>query len=293
MKIRTVLIAALITVLMTLMVLYGPFGSKKTEEGKTPEGPVAMAPRAPGAAPGKEELAATQAPTGELAAIPGQPPVAGVPAGPAAMDIITAARFNSDRIENGAPAGWELDKKSGTPAVTIDCEGNTCSLHLTSDGESSFGVKKGVSINIREYPVLNWRWKAITLPSNGDVRKKHTDDQALQIYVAFPATGWPEKLNTPVIGYIWDSEAPKGWTGRSPHLGGDKLRYVVVRNKTDQTGEWFTEKRNIYQDYQRLFRDLKGGQPLGPTKGISLYINSQHTGSPAEGCIAEIFFSRS
>jgi hypothetical protein len=130
------------------------------------------------------------------------------------------------------------------------------------------------------------------LPPGGDVRKSETDDQAAQIYLAFPAKGFPAKLNTPVIGYIWDNEAPKEWTGRSPQLGGGKMRYVVVRNRIDKLGSWYAEKRNIYHDYQKLFRDLQGGEPTGPTQGISLYINSQHTRSAAECYIGDIFFSR-
>jgi len=193
----------------------------------------------------------------------------------------------------GAPSGWALETKSGTPIVRLEPQENSFCLRLTSDSESSFGIKKEIRVDIREYPFINWRWKVNRLPKGGDVRSTDTDDQALQIYVAFPATGWPEALNTPVVGYIWDSEAPKGWTGRSAHTGGGMLRYVVVRNKTDRLGQWFTEKRNIYQDYQRLFSDVKGGQPPGPTRGLQLYINSQHTRTAAEGYVCEIYFSQS
>jgi hypothetical protein len=66
----------------------------------------------------------------------------------------------------------------------------------------------------------------------------------------------------------------------------------VVMNKSDKLDHWYAEKRNIYLDYQKLFRDLQGGEPAGPTQGISLYINSQHTKSAAECYIGDIFFSR-
>ena len=80
--------------------------------------------------------------------------------------------------------------------------------------------------------------------------------------------------------------------GRSPKVGADKLRYVVSRNGTDQMDTWYTEKRNIYADYRRLFKDVSGGEPRGPTKGIALYIDSQDTKSQAEGQIGEVYFSR-
>lgn len=206
-------------------------------------------------------------------------------------ETVITVGFSTSDTQKGVPSGWELDRKTGTVALRLERYGAGYCLNMVSD-QSSFGIKRAVKLNIREYPYLNWTWKVSKLPPGGDVRKSETDDQAAQIYLAFPAKGFPAKLNTPVIGYIWDNEAPKEWTGRSPQLGGGKMRYVVVRNKIDKLGRWYAEKRNIYNDYQKLFRDLQGGEPTGPTQGISLYINSQHTRSAAECYIGDIFFSR-
>ena len=203
---------------------------------------------------------------------------------------VIAVGFSGSDTQKGVPSGWELDRKTGTATLRLIKDGESYCLNMVSD-QSSFGIKKAVKLNIREYLYLNWTWKVSKLPPGGDVRKSETDDQAAQIYLAFPAKGFPAKLNTPVIGYIWDNEAPKEWTGRSPQLGGGKMRYVVVRNKIDKLGRWYAEKRNIYHDYQKLFRDLQGGEPTGPMQGISLYINSQHTRSAAECYIGDIFFS--
>jgi hypothetical protein len=199
--------------------------------------------------------------------------------------------FSTSDTPNGAPAGWVLDRHAGTVTLRLEKDGEGYRLNMVSE-QSSFGIKRAVKLNIREFPYLNWTWKVSKLPLGGDIRKSDADDQAAQIYLAFPARGFPAKLNTPIIGYIWDSEAPKDWTGRSPQLGGGKMRYVVVRNKIDKLSHWYMEKRNIYHDYQKLFRDLQGGEPTGPMQGISLYINSQHTRSIAECHIGDIFFSR-
>ena len=104
--------------------------------------------------------------------------------------------------------------------------------------------------------------------------------------MAFKETGFPAVLNIPIIGYVWDNEAPKGWSGRSTQVGGDKLRYIVLRNKTDKLGFWYTERRNVYEDYKKLFPDINGGEPLGPTTGLQVYINTQRTKSPAAGSVA-------
>ena len=205
--------------------------------------------------------------------------------------IVPVSKFISPVMPAGLPEGWSLDKKNGAPSMKMEKEGNTFYLHLTSPGNSSFGVRKEARIDVKKFPILCWRWKVNKLPRGGDVRKTSTDDQAIQVYVAFKETGFPSVLNTPVIGYIWDNEAPKGWSGRSKQLGGDKLRYIVLKNRTDQTGKWYTERRNLYKDYKKLFGEIKGGEPQGLTTGLQIHINSQRTKTPADSLIGEIYFS--
>jgi hypothetical protein len=210
--------------------------------------------------------------------------------GPEAQDRIIVARFTA--VQNGAPAGWVVDLKKGSDNFSVERDGTEIVLHMVSRN-NSFGIKKEAHINIRDYPYLNWRWKAVRMPPGGDVRNARTDDQAIQLYIAFPAIGWPAALNSPVIGYVWDNESPRGYYGRCKQIGGDKLRYLVLRNKSDKLGEWQAEKRNVYQDYKTLFRDIKSGEPDAVTHGLQIHINSQHTGTEAESYIGEIYFSKS
>jgi outer membrane protein OmpA-like peptidoglycan-associated protein len=174
--------------------------------------------------------------------------------------------------------------------MNMEKAGDAFYLHLISRGDSSFGVRKEARVDVKRFPMLCWSWRVTKLPRGGDVRKSATDDQAVQVYVAFKESGFMG-MNTPVIGYIWDNDAPKGWSGRSSQTGGGKLRYIVLRNKTDNVGQWYTEKRNIYQDYKRLFADINGGEPQSATTGLQIHINSQHTKSPAESMIGDIYFS--
>jgi hypothetical protein len=207
------------------------------------------------------------------------------------MDIFRVAGFDSPEMRKGAPTGWSLNLKKGEPNISLEAASQLYFLHMKSH-ESSYGVRSGIKVDIKEYPYLNWMWKVTRLPEGGDVRKSETDDQAIQIYVAFTPTGWPEALNTPVLGYIWDNEAPRGWTGRSPAIGGGKLRYVVVRNKADRLGQWYTEKRNIYEDYRKLLKDVECAEPAGLTHGVEFYINTQNTRSSAESYICDVYFSK-
>ncbi len=206
-------------------------------------------------------------------------------------DTVAITTITSDTLEQGAPPGWELKKSKGTPNLAIEKTDFGYALHLKSDSSTSYGIAKELKMSKGEYPFLNWKWKVNKLPVGGDVRKSDTDDQAIQIYIAFEETGWPAKVNTPLIGYIWDNEGPKGTTVTSTQPLAGKVRYIVVRDKTDTLGEWYTEKRNVFDDYKTLFPDIDGGTPRD-IKGISVYINSQHTKSEAESYLADVFFSK-
>jgi hypothetical protein len=225
------------------------------------------------------------------------------------VEQVPVTQFLSSKLQNGAPAGWELEKRKGTPVIRLEKTskvnlmnilpplslkkhaGDHYVLRMTSDARSAFGIRKAMQVDLKEHPFLNWKWAVTKFPAGGDVRKQDRDDQAMQIYIVFKPAGFPANLNTPLLGYIWDTEAPVGTTCRSTQTNADKVRYIVMRNKINRAGRWYTEKRNVYKDYRVLFSDINGGEPP-EIMGILLYINSQRTQTAAEALIHDIFFSK-
>ena len=67
-------------------------------------------------------------------------------------------------------------------------------LHLKSNDEGST-ISKDIKgkVNLKETPILEWRWKVTKLPRGGDARKAATDDEAGQIYLTWPR--FPEQVN--------------------------------------------------------------------------------------------------
>jgi len=195
-------------------------------------------------------------------------------------DLLIIESFSKGVDEKGLPLAWELKEKEGTPIIKLEKEEGINVLHLISE-QSSFGLTKKINIDIKEYPYLNFRWKVIELPKNGDFRKKETDDQAAQIYIAFGTF----KLTAKIVGYLWENKAPKLITGVSPAWS--KTRVIVLESGPEKIGKWVCEKRNIYSDYKELFE-----KEPPKAKLISLYINSQHTKSRAESYFGEIYFSK-
>jgi len=181
-------------------------------------------------------------------------------------------------LDGDTPKGFTKEVKVKPAQAELEGE----FIKLTSK-KTSFGFKKEIKLSVKEYPYVHWSWQARTLPKGGDVRKGDTDDQAGQLYLLFPR--FPAKVNTRILGYLWENETPKGTMGTS--TAWSKAKYVVVRDKTDPLGNWHTESRNVYEDYKKLFEE----EP--PELGsVSVYINSQHTGSEAEIIFGPIYFTR-
>jgi len=199
-------------------------------------------------------------------------------------EILVVDRFTKGVDEKGIPAGWTLEKDPGSSSkIAIKQEKEDHFLYLLSVSDT-FGLKKEISFDIKKYPYLSWRWRATKLPKGGDIRQRETDDQAGQVYVVFPK--FPTMINSRSMGYIWDTQAPVGFSGTSTAYS--KMKYVVLQSGGSRLGEWISESRNVYEDYQNLFQE---DPPL--VGAVLLYINSQHTKSSAECFYGDIFFSAS
>jgi hypothetical protein len=183
----------------------------------------------------------------------------------------------------GAPPGWTLQEFTGQADVEVQRLDGRFTLRLRSTG-SSFAVYRDVLVDLNELPVLAWTWKALRLPSGGDVRVAARDDQAAQVYVVFPR--WPSPLtNSDVIGYIWDTTAPLGARLTSPRAGNVKL--VVVESGSENVGRWRSYERDVVKDYVALF----GRKPPRVGK-IAVMIDSNDTRSGAEALFAGLAFEQ-
>lgn len=202
---------------------------------------------------------------------------------PAQEGILWVEKFSEGRPVNTLPEGWTLEEKAGTPDFRIEKTEGIPYVRLRSNN-SSFGLKKEMNLDIKNFPYLNWKWKVTRLPARGNFLKKETDDQAAQLYVLFPR--FPAKLNTEFVGYLWDSNPNnKDKDGESPAWS--KSRVVILQAGPEKVNQWVQEKRNVYEDYKRLFK--KEPPKAG---GVALYINSQHTQGKAESSFTEIYFSK-
>jgi hypothetical protein len=185
----------------------------------------------------------------------------------------------------GIPPGWK-GQNWGSPSydlTVVEDEGRHV-LRLKSHDDSSTIAKevKG-KIDLKETPILEWSWKSTVLPAGGNSCRKATDDQAGQIFVVWPR--FPEAVRSRIIGYVWDTTQPVGTTCKSEKTG--TVTYIVVRSGTAELGKWITERRNVREDFKKIY----GDEPDNPG-AVSLSIDSNDTHTSSEAFFGPVLFTR-
>jgi hypothetical protein len=201
----------------------------------------------------------------------------------AAILFLTIPAWAEDRVviadfSSGTTAGWQLKEKSGKADVSVIKDGDVSAVRFRS-ADTSFSLQKEVHVDLKQFPILTWKWKVTKLPKGGDFRNSDVDDQAAQLFLAFS--------KTQAIVYIWDTTAPQGTMGSAAAPFFMSIKAVVVRSGKTGAGEWLTETRNVYDDYRKLF-----GEEPKAVNGMRLQINSQHTGTSAESYFADVVFKK-
>lgn len=200
-------------------------------------------------------------------------------------DIILLSKFYRGMNDDDVPDGWDLDSKKKPIDISLVKEGEQFAVCFKSD-DSAFGIYRKQDFDIRDYPFLNWEWKVTELPKGGSFLDKDKDDQAAQVYISFGSLSFFNKPFVKAVGYYWSSTLPVGTEGPCPTWS--KSRVVVLQTGKEKLGEWVSEKRNVYEDYVRLFDD----KDPSDISALRLYTNSQHTETSSEVLFKDIFFSK-
>jgi hypothetical protein len=169
--------------------------------------------------------------------------------------------------DNSFPEGWK--SRGGDASEVYRVRSNHETYLEATATKSAVAIAKEFGYDPKEYPFLQWQWRALVLPKGGDERFKETGDSAAGIYVIFEGLIRPDTLK-----YVWSTSLPLGTTLESPY--NSKVKVVVLRNQSSPLGEWVSESVNVYEDYRRLF-----GKEPKPVQAIGLLSDSDNTGSQA------------
>lgn len=169
--------------------------------------------------------------------------------------------------------------------------------------QSSSGLTREISIDPKEYPVIEWRWKVENILQNGDVAQKSGDDYPARLYITFQydssQIGLFEKAKFetikllygqyPPIGavtYIWESKSPIGTMVPNPYS--DRVYMFVTQSGSAKLNQWLTEERNIYEDYKKAF-----GEDPPNISGVAIMTDTDNTKGSAVAYYGDIVFKKS
>ncbi len=145
----------------------------------------------------------------------------------------------------------------------------------------AFGRRAEYDFTIEQQVGRRVLWKATILPTGGDLRRKETTDMAAQLYVVWPR--FPALLRSRIIGYVWDATTPATTIVKSQKTG--TVTFVVMRSGPGDLAKWLTERRNVAEDYAKIFGEF----PDDPS-AITISIDSNDTHSIAEFFMGPIVF---
>jgi hypothetical protein len=212
----------------------------------------------------------------------------------------TVTPFSEARPGGAYPKGWRTlafakFRKETRYALVDDC-GNTV-VEARADGSSS-GLIELVDIDPRQYPWLTWRWKVVQSIPGVDNARREADDAPARIDISFDGDSkkltiadrlWAAQVKAlmgidlpyATLEYVWGDGAPREaiientWTSR--------IRMILVESGPERVGEWVTETRNVYEDYQRAF-----GEAPGKITAVGIITDTDATGTKAEAYYGDI-----
>ena len=203
----------------------------------------------------------------------------------AATDEFVVEDWKQNTGATDIPAGWQA-QNWGSPKYDFKVEEHDGrpALHMKSANEGST-ISRDVKgkVNLRDTPILEWTWKVLQLPKNGNSCKKATDDQAAQLFIVWPR--FPEAVRSRIIGYVWDTTLPVGTVCKSEKTG--TVTYIVVRSGATDLGKWMSERRNVVEDFSKVY-----GEPPESPGGVSISIDSNVPNSVSESYMAAVAFRR-
>jgi len=218
--------------------------------------------------------------------------------------VLEVGKFSAATEGAALPDGWKpltFKKIERHTNYSVSKDGDTVAVKAVSEASAS-GLTKEIKINLKEYPIVQWRWKVANVFKKGDVTKKEGDDYPARIYITFEydssKVGFFDKAKhetakllygqyppLAAINYIWESKAPKGTVVPNPYA--DQVKMIVVESGATGLNQWITEERNIYEDYRKAF-----GEEPPMISGVAIMTDTDNTGESATAFYGDIVFKK-
>ena len=148
---------------------------------------------------------------------------------------------------------------------------------------SASGLYREQRIDLHKTPFLNWRWRVDRPLAGLDEQTKRGDDYAARVYVVID--GGLRFWKTRALNYVWSSNMAPGSSWNNA-FAGPNVRMLALRNNSNPTAEWFTEKRNILADLRHQF-----GDQIRYVDAIAIMTDTDNSMGEAVSYYSDMYFS--
>ena len=191
---------------------------------------------------------------------------------------IVVGAFSSNNL-----MGWEKEVFSEETSYVLTEINNETVLKSISANSAS-GLVNKITVDVKKYPYLNWRWRVESRFPSMDETKKSGDDYTARIYVV--VSGGLFFWRTKALNFVWSSRNNKEviWPNAfSP----DNIRMVAVRSAEDEIGTWYTEKQNVYTALQQWV-----GADIHIINAVAIMTDTDNTRGETTAYYGDIYFSK-
>jgi len=190
---------------------------------------------------------------------------------------------DTHQSETHQPEGkvWDTHQFVGeTRYRLVELEGITV---LQADSrQSASGLIKKQRIDLEQTPWLEWRWRIGNRLPAADETTKAGDDYAARVYVV--VDGGLFFWRTKALNYVWANTSPQGKTWPNAFAGNNAMM-LALRSAGDATGTWYSERRNVREDLQRMF-----GEDIRYIDAIALMTDTDNGGGEVTAWYGDIRF---
>lgn len=229
---------------------------------------------------------------------------AGVTPTPERVVLPEVARFSSAKAGEAMPGGWRamtLSRyKQATEYRLVADDGRTV-VRASADASAS-GLIHDVSVDLKAFPMLRWRWKVNELIASADNTRHSHEDSPVRLLVTFEGdkSKWDfsdrlfatqlrmmtgAELPYATLMYIWENRAPKGTIIENAHTS--RVKMIVAETGRDRLGYWIEESRDLREDFLRAF-----GEEPGRVRAVAVMTDSDNTGEKCHAYYGDIGFER-
>jgi hypothetical protein len=221
-------------------------------------------------------------------------------AGVAAVDV---GRF---QLPPGAPmpvpAPWQLirfDQQVAPTQFQLRNWDAVAALEATANSSMAL-LARPLTVELRQAPILCWRWRIDAPLLTADMATKAGDDYAARLYLAFSLPSrelslatraklalarslYGEQVPDAALNYVWDNRYPIGTLRANAYT--ERAQMWVLRSGATDAGGWVNERRDVLADVQRAFPGARVQVRL-----LALTADTDNTGEQAHAGFAEVHF---